>query len=90
MGIHKKISRTGNIANGIQQIKRPLITVEKGEEMAIYRPSRDKKQVIENILKDLDPALRDLARSVLENMKLEELLDKRQVLEKLKRSLGME
>ncbi|MEM1628263.1 MAG: hypothetical protein QXP02_00535 [Desulfurococcaceae archaeon] len=58
--------------------------------MAIYRPSRDKKQVIENILKDLDPALRDLARSVLENMKLEELLDKRQVLEKLKRSLGME
>ncbi|MEM4528622.1 MAG: hypothetical protein QXS23_05475 [Desulfurococcaceae archaeon] len=58
--------------------------------MAIYRPSRDKKQVIENILKDLDPALRDLARSVLENMKLEELLDKRQVLDKLKRSLGTE
>jgi len=34
----------------------------------VYRPSRDKKKQLEELLKDLDPATRELARSVLENI----------------------
>lgn len=41
--------------------------------MALYKPSRSKKEIIENILRDLDPSLRESARVLLENMTLEEL-----------------
>ncbi len=44
-----------------------------GFEVALYKPSRSKKEVIENILRDLDPGIREYARAVLENMTLEEL-----------------
>ena len=40
--------------------------------MAIYRPSRDKKKLIEDALRDLDPGTRELARRVIENMLMEE------------------
>ncbi|MCY0868213.1 MAG: hypothetical protein OWQ48_03160 [Desulfurococcus sp.] len=43
--------------------------------MALYKPGRSRKEVIEGILRDLDPSLRDLARSILENMRLEELAE---------------
>ncbi|MEM0001716.1 MAG: hypothetical protein QXS24_04385 [Desulfurococcaceae archaeon] len=36
--------------------------------MAIYKPSKEKRKVIEDILRDLDPATRDLARVFLENI----------------------
>jgi hypothetical protein len=41
--------------------------------VALYKPSRSKKEAIENILRDLDPGIREYARTVLENMTLEEL-----------------
>ncbi len=41
--------------------------------MALYKPSKSKKEVIESILRDLDPSLRESARVLLENMTLEEL-----------------
>jgi len=58
----------------------------------VYRPSRDKKKQLEELLKDLDPATRELARSVLENIlieekseeELDELLKKLEVLKKTK------
>jgi len=40
--------------------------------MAIYRPSRDKRKLIEDALRDLDPGTRELARRVIENMLMEE------------------
>jgi uncharacterized protein (UPF0305 family) len=40
--------------------------------MAIYKPSKERKKVIEDILRDLDPATRELARAVLENIMREE------------------
>lgn len=42
-------------------------------KVALYKPSRSKKEAIENILRDLDPGIREYARTVLENMTLEEL-----------------
>ncbi|ACL10447.1 hypothetical protein [Desulfurococcus amylolyticus] len=54
--------------------------------MSIYRPGKDKKQVIDNILKDLDPSLREIARVILENMSLEELaeVDREELYKRLK------
>lgn len=43
--------------------------------MSIYRPSKDRKKTIENALKDLDPATRELARIVLENLSREGALE---------------
>ncbi|MEM0000017.1 MAG: hypothetical protein QXH02_00430 [Desulfurococcaceae archaeon] len=43
--------------------------------MAIYRPSKSKKKAIEDVLRDLDPATRELARTVLENILREEALE---------------
>lgn len=43
--------------------------------MSIYRPSKDRKKTIENALKDLDPATRELARIVLENLSREGVLE---------------
>jgi hypothetical protein len=40
--------------------------------MAIYRPSRDKRKLIDDALRDLDPGTRELARRVIENMLMEE------------------
>jgi hypothetical protein len=40
--------------------------------MAIYRPGRDKRKLIEDALRDLDPDTRELARRVIENMLMEE------------------
>lgn len=41
--------------------------------MAIYRAGKNRRQVIEEILKDLDPDLREAARDILENMPYDEL-----------------
>lgn len=43
--------------------------------MAIYKPSKNKKKAIEEVLRDLDPATRELARAVLENILREETLE---------------
>jgi len=42
--------------------------------MAIYKAGKDKRQVIEEILRDLDPGLREAAREMLENIPYEELI----------------
>ncbi|MEM4481582.1 MAG: hypothetical protein QXK88_01035 [Desulfurococcaceae archaeon] len=36
--------------------------------MSLYKPNRGKRKAIEEALKDLDPATRELARSVLRDM----------------------
>jgi len=41
--------------------------------MAIYRAGKNRRQVIEEILKDLDPGLREAARDILENIPYDEL-----------------
>ena len=43
--------------------------------MAIYRPGRDKRKLIEDALRDLDPGTRELARRVIENMLMEEKVE---------------
>ena len=43
--------------------------------MSIYKPSKDKRKALEEALKDLDPATRELARVILENMIKEEELE---------------
>ncbi|AFL66105.1 MAG: hypothetical protein QXP97_07185 [Desulfurococcus sp.] len=55
--------------------------------MSIYRPGKDKKQVIDDMLKDLDPSLREIARVILENMSLEELVevDREELYKRLKK-----
>jgi len=40
--------------------------------MAIYRPSKNRKRVIEDALRDLDPATRELARIIFEDLLREE------------------
>ena len=40
--------------------------------MTAYKPGKDRRKLIEEALRDLDPATRELARRVLENMLLEE------------------
>ncbi|MCC6041644.1 MAG: hypothetical protein LM554_00640 [Desulfurococcaceae archaeon] len=40
--------------------------------MTAYKLGKDRKKLIEEALRDLDPATRELARRVLENMLLEE------------------
>ena len=62
--------------------------------MALYKPSKSKREVIENILKDMDPSIREYARAVLENMSLEELSrlkieDLLKRIEELKKKLTM-
>jgi len=51
--------------------------------MAAYKPSKDRKKLIEEALRDLDPATRELTRRVLENMLLEEEFESQ--IEELKR-----
>lgn len=63
--------------------------------MAIYKPSRDRKKAIEDLLRDLDPSLRELARAILENMRQEELMeltqdDLHKLLEKYKKRASRE
>ncbi|MCD6488238.1 MAG: hypothetical protein J7K21_03330 [Desulfurococcales archaeon] len=60
--------------------------------MSVTRPSdflKRKREVIEEITRDLSPGVRDEARRILENLSMEELMDRRRVLEKLrKKGLG--
>jgi uncharacterized protein (UPF0305 family) len=44
-----------------------------GCDLALYKPSKSKREIIENILRDIDPSIRDYARAILENMSLEEI-----------------
>jgi uncharacterized membrane-anchored protein YjiN (DUF445 family) len=46
--------------------------------MTAYKLSKDRRKLIEEALRDLDPATRELARRVLENMLLEEELESQQ------------
>lgn len=43
--------------------------------MSLYKPHKDRKKAIEDVLKDLDPATRELAKAVLENIIKEETLE---------------
>jgi hypothetical protein len=36
--------------------------------MSIYKPSRDKKKLVEEALKDLNPAIRDSAKRILNSL----------------------
>jgi hypothetical protein len=51
--------------------------------MAAYKLGKDRRKLIEEALRDLDPATRELARRVLENMLLEEEFESQ--IEELKR-----
>lgn len=58
--------------------------------MAIYKPSKDRNKIIEDLLKDLDPATRELAKRILENMIREELtenkiMESRRIIENVKK-----
>ena len=57
--------------------------------MSITRPGdflgRKKREIIEEITRDLSPGVRDEARRILENLSMEELMDRRRVLEKLRK-----
>ncbi len=56
--------------------------------MSIIRPSdlmKRKKELIDQIIKDLSPGLRDQARRFLEKQGLEILSDRKKVLELLKK-----
>ncbi|MCC6011328.1 MAG: hypothetical protein LM556_02880 [Desulfurococcaceae archaeon] len=44
-----------------------------GSDLALYKPSKSKREAIENILRDIDPSIREYARAILENMSLEEI-----------------
>ena len=46
--------------------------------MTAYKLGKDRRKLIEEALRDLDPATRELARRVLENMLLEEELESQQ------------
>ncbi len=54
--------------------------------MSLYKPNKhlDKRKIIENILKDLDPGIRDSARRFLEELDQNVLRDKQRVLRLLK------
>jgi hypothetical protein len=60
--------------------------------MAAYKLGKDRRKLIEEALRDLDPATRELARRVLENMLLEEELESQQEytarIEELKRKFS--
>lgn len=43
--------------------------------MSIYKPQKDRRKALEEVLKDLDPATRELAKAVLENILKEELAE---------------
>jgi CRP-like cAMP-binding protein len=58
----------------LARVKGGLAEYFRGGVLALYKPFKSKREVIENILRDLDPSLREYARVVLENMALEELL----------------
>lgn len=55
--------------------------------MSVYKPHKDRRKTLEEILKDLDPSTRELARAVLENMLREEQVenDYERILEKLRK-----
>jgi len=54
--------------------------------LSLYKPDKhlDKRRIIENILKDLDPGIRDSARRFLEELDHNVLKDKQRVLRLLK------
>ena len=47
--------------------------------MSLYRDKRSKKEIIEDVLKDLEPSLREEARRVLEEIKGLELMDREEL-----------
>lgn len=55
--------------------------------MSVYKPHKDRKKALEEVLKDLDPATKELARAVLENILKEELAEYEyeRLVEKLKK-----
>lgn len=57
--------------------------------MSVYKPHKDRRKALEEVLKDLDPSTRELARAVLENILKEESLeaDYERILEKLRKRL---
>lgn len=55
---------------------------------AIFRPKKGKKELVREILRDLDPSLREHAEEILLSMSEEELMDKERVLRKLREKTG--
>lgn len=56
--------------------------------MSILKPDdllKKKKDVIDKLLRDLSPDVRDLAKNILNEMSYEELLDRKKVFEILKK-----
>ncbi len=47
--------------------------------MSLYRDKRSKKEIIEDVLKDLEPSVREEARRVLEEIKGLELMDREEL-----------
>ncbi len=47
--------------------------------MSLYRDKRSKKEIIEDVLKDLEPSVREEARRVLEEIKGLEIMDREEL-----------
>jgi len=47
--------------------------------LSLYRDKRSKKEIIEDVLKDLEPNLREEARRILEEIKGLELMDREEL-----------
>ena len=47
--------------------------------MSLYRDKRSKKEIIEDVLKDLEPSVREEARRVLKEIKGLELMDREEL-----------
>ncbi len=47
--------------------------------MSLYKDKRSKKEIIEDVLKDLEPSVREEARRVLEEIKGLELMDREEL-----------
>ncbi len=47
--------------------------------MSLYRDKRSKKEIIEDVLKDLEPNLREEARRILEEIRGLELMDREEL-----------
>ncbi len=69
-----------------QSIKQLIL--EGAPRMSVIKPEdlvRRRREVLEALLRDLSPGLREEARRILEELPLDVLLDKRRALEELRR-----
>lgn len=60
-------------------MKRLIKNMFWGSLLSLYRDKRSKKEIIEDVLKDLEPSVREEARRVLEEIKGLEIMDREEL-----------